>query len=87
MMTALVILLSLSLVPAFIRLVLGPTLPDRVVALDLMSTVGVGMTALLAIIYGRLVFLDIAIVLALISFVGTVAFAHYLERRYRKERR
>lgn len=68
---------------AFIRLVRGPTLPDRVVALDLMGTLGIGIIAGYAVGTGQAVLLDVAVVLALILFLGTVAFAYYLERRIR----
>lgn len=72
--------LSIAVLLAFYRLLRGPTLPDRVVAFDLMAVTGVAMTAVLAITYDEPAFLDIATVLALITFVGTVAFARYLER-------
>ncbi len=73
-------LLSLASVLAFIRLVRGPSLPDRVVALDLLITIGVGFIAVYAITMDQPVFLDVAIVLALTSFLGTIAFAYYVER-------
>ena len=78
-------MLMAALVCAFVRLVRGPTLPDRVVALDLISAVFVGITALYAIVTDQRVLLDVAIVLALISFLGTVAFAQYIEKRARDE--
>lgn len=73
-------LLSIASVLAFIRLVRGPSLPDRVVALDLLITIGVGFIAVYAITMDQPVFLDVAIVLALTSFLGTIAFAYYVER-------
>jgi multicomponent Na+:H+ antiporter subunit F len=63
-----------------IRLVKGPTLPDRVIAIDL---IGVLMVSVLVVMGGMTAeqsFLDVAIVVALISFVGTVAYARYIER-------
>ncbi|MBX3279670.1 MAG: hypothetical protein KF868_16830 [Acidobacteria bacterium] len=73
-------LLGVALVLAFVRLVRGPDLPDRVVALDLMTVVVLGMIAGYGIGAGQPVFLDVAIVLALVSFVATIAFAAYVER-------
>lgn len=73
--------LSLALVLGFVRLVRGPTLPDRVVALELMASLLVGFCALYAVAMGQPVFLDVAIVLALTAFLGAVAFARYLEKR------
>ena len=74
-------LLSLAAVMAFVRLARGPSLPDRVVALDLLSTLAIGIIAVCAIITDRPVVLDVAIVLGLLAFLGTVAFARYLEKR------
>jgi multicomponent Na+:H+ antiporter subunit F len=73
--------LVLAMFLAFYRLVRGPSLPDRVVALDLITVQIAGVLALDTIATGNSVFLDAAIVLALISFLGTVAFARYLERK------
>jgi multicomponent Na+:H+ antiporter subunit F len=74
-------LLTLAVVLAFIRLVRGPGLPDRVVALDLIFTIGIGIIAVYAISTNQPAFLDVAIIAALIAFLGTIAFAYYLERR------
>ncbi len=78
-------LAGLSLFLSFIRLVRGPTLPDRVVALDLMGVQTVGMIAAYAVATDQPVLLDPATVLALVGLLGTVAFARYLERRARDE--
>jgi multicomponent Na+:H+ antiporter subunit F len=74
-------LLALSLVFAFVRLARGPSLPDRVIALDLISVVAVGFIVVYAVRFNQPAFLDVAIILTLITFLGTVAFAYYLERR------
>ncbi|MBI1992811.1 MAG: cation:proton antiporter [Deltaproteobacteria bacterium] len=74
-------MLSVALLLALVRLARGPSLPDRVVALDLMGTLAVGMITVYAMTTQQPVFLDVAIVLALISFLGTVAFARYVEKR------
>lgn len=77
-------MLMLAVILGFLRLLLGPSLPDRVVAFDLMTSLVVGIMLVYTIYTGEEVVLDVAIVLALISFLGTVAFARYLERRGRK---
>ena len=59
---------------------MGPTLPDRVVAIDLIGVLIVGVIVVTAAATGDQTFLDVAIVIALISFVGTVAYARYVER-------
>lgn len=73
-------LLSLAVMLAFVRLARGPSLPDRVIALDLIATLTMGIVAIYAIARNQPTLLDVAIVLALLSFLGTVAFARYLER-------
>ena len=65
---------------AFIRLALGPTMPDRVVALDQMTVSIVAFCGLAAIWSGDAAFLDVALVLALVGFLATVALARFAER-------
>ena len=72
--------LSLSLVLGMVRLVRGPSVADRVVALDLLGVLGVGLTVILAVLSGYAPLLDVGLVVAIVSFIGTVAFARYLER-------
>lgn len=72
--------LGLALLLTLVRLAKGPTLADRVVALDLLGTLGISVVAVVALAARNSVYLDVAIVLALLSFLGTVAFAAYLER-------
>jgi multicomponent Na+:H+ antiporter subunit F len=73
-------LLALAAGLTFIRLAKGPTLPDRVIAIDLIGVVLVCVLVLTAGITTEGAFLDVAMVVALISFVGTVAYARYIER-------
>jgi multicomponent Na+:H+ antiporter subunit F len=73
-------MLALAAILAFVRLVRGPTLPDRVVALDLIGVLMVSLIVVVAAVTGQQAFLDVGIVIALISFVGTVAYSRYIER-------
>jgi multicomponent Na+:H+ antiporter subunit F len=73
-------MLCIAMFLAFWRLLRGPTLPDRVVALDLIALQSVGFIAIYDIVTNDTVFLDVAIVLGLVAFLGTVAFARYVER-------
>jgi multicomponent Na+:H+ antiporter subunit F len=72
--------LIIAIVLATVRLLRGPSLASRVVALDVIAVLGAALTAVFAIQYDVSVFLDVTIILALVSFVGTVAFAYYIER-------
>jgi multicomponent Na+:H+ antiporter subunit F len=73
-------MLALAAALTFIRLVLGPTLPDRVIAIDLIGVRIVCPPVVIAGSTAPAAFLDVAMVIALISFVGTVAYARYIER-------
>ena len=74
-------MLALAATLAFVRMLRGPTVPDRVVALDLIGVLIVCVIVAVAATTGQQAFLDVAIVIALVSFVGTVAYAGYIERR------
>lgn len=78
-------LLTIAVILIFVRFILGPTISDRVVALDLMITAGIGIIAVYSIIENQSTFLDIAMILALIAFLSTVAFAYYLEKRNKND--
>jgi len=73
-------LLSLALLLAFIRLTRGPSLPDRVVALELSASIVVGFVGVHAIDTGISSLLDVAIVIALTAFLAAIGFARFLER-------
>jgi len=72
--------LGVALVLAFVRLVKGPTLPDRIVAMDLFGMLVVGLIVVLAGSSGVRAALEAAIVIALIGFLGTIGYATYVER-------
>lgn len=72
--------MTVALCLAFVRLVKGPSLPDRVVALELFSTLSVGFIGVIAIMYDVASFLDVSIVMALMAFLATIGFSRFLER-------
>ena len=73
-------ILGAALLVALVRIVKGPTLPDRIVAMDLLGVLVVGLIVVLAGSSRVRATLDAAIVIALIGFLGTVAYATYVER-------
>ena len=82
---SIVILLSLAVMSvalclAFVRLFRGPSLPDRVVALELFSSILVGIIGVVAIATDVPSLLDVAIVMALMAFMAAIGFARFLER-------
>jgi multicomponent Na+:H+ antiporter subunit F len=73
--------LLVSFVLAFIRLIIGPTHADRLIAMDLIGSITISFIAVFTMTSGQTAFLDIAITLALVMFVGTVAFVAFMKSR------
>lgn len=78
-------ILAISLLLVFIRLFKGPTTVDRVIALDLLITIGVGVITVYSISTRKPTLMDTGMILALIAFLGTIAFSYYLERRRKND--
>lgn len=75
------IALSLGLLLTVLRILRGPTLPDRVLSLDMLVAIAIGLIAVLAIKSGFNLYIDIAIALGLVGFLATVAFARFILAR------
>ena len=74
-------ILSISMLLTVARVILGPTLPDRVLALDMLVAIAIGFIAVLGIRTGQTLYADIAIALGLVGFLATVAFARFILQR------
>ncbi|TYC56479.1 sodium:proton antiporter [Rhodobacterales bacterium] len=74
-------LLTVSFVIIVVRIIQGPSLPDRVVALDMLVAVGIGFIAAIGVLTGFYLYIDIAITLGLVGFLATVAFARFVLNR------
>jgi multicomponent Na+:H+ antiporter subunit F len=72
-------LLFLSIVISIIRVILGPTAPDRVVGLDTINTIVISSMVIFGAINNNIIYIDVAIVYALLSFISTLFIAKYLE--------
>ena len=79
-----VIIIGLSILAIFLRLVTGPSIEDRIVALDLLSANAIAFIAVYSIQKNTTTFLDVGIIVALLAFLGTVAFGFYLGKRGRQ---
>ena len=79
--------LSLSILAALYRVVKGPSTPDRVMALDNIGVNLIAMVACLSILLRTHVFFDIILLIGILSFVGTIAFARFIERGVAIERK
>ena len=71
-------ILSISMLLTVVRVILGPTLPDRVLALDMLVAIAIGFIAVLGIRTGQTLYADIAIALGLVGFLATMAFARFI---------
>lgn len=78
-LTIAMVLTVIGMVAASIRLILGPSRADRVVALDLITIMLVAIAAQLSLLYKEAAYLDVGLAIALIGFLATVAFARYIE--------
>ncbi|OLN23729.1 Na(+)/H(+) antiporter subunit F [Domibacillus antri] len=74
------IILAIAMLGLVYRLVKGPTTPDRIVALDAMGVNLVSIAAVLSMILNTSNFLDIILLIAILAFIGTVAYAKFLEK-------
>jgi len=74
-------MLLLALLLAFVRLWKGPTITDRIVAMDFIASIATGFVLLYSLLIKRSLFFDIAVIISLISFIGTVAIATYLRQK------
>lgn len=84
LMDAAVLMICVAFFVALVRVVRGPTLPDRVVAVDLIGVSAVCLMVATAAGSKEPAFLDAAVVITLLGFLGTVAYARYAERRTRE---
>jgi multicomponent Na+:H+ antiporter subunit F len=84
LVAAALVMTAAALLIAFVRVVRGPSLLDRVVAVDLISVSSAGLMVLGAVFSEERAFLDAAVIIALLGFLGTVAYARYAEREKRE---
>jgi len=83
--TVLVIAFSMllaALVLAFARLLKGPSINDRIAAMDLIAAVVMGFVLVYSVMINKSIYFDIPVIISLISFIGTVAVSTYLKHRY-----
>jgi len=78
------LILGVGMLLSFVRLLLGPSLPDRVVAADVLATMMIGVLVLTSLTTAQSFLLDIALAIALVVFLGTIALAIAIERGFFK---
>ena len=74
------LLIVLSILGLLIRLYKGPSTPDRIIALDAFGVVIISATGLLSILFGTGFFMEVILLIAIMSFIGTIAFSKFIEK-------
>ncbi len=74
------VLIFFAILFSVIRLIIGRTLVDRIVAVDMLTVISISLIALYAHISGRFVYIDVALVYGLLSFLAVLAIARFLEK-------
>ncbi|CAG9620070.1 Na(+)/H(+) antiporter subunit F1 [Sutcliffiella rhizosphaerae] len=74
------IALTISIIAAIYRVVKGPSMPDRVIALDMIGINLVAAVAVISVLLKTYAFLEVILLIGILSFVGTIAFARFIER-------
>lgn len=80
-LTVVIVVLAASAILVLYRFIKGPTLPDRVTAIDLITTIAIAIIVVFSILWDSPNFFDVAMVLSLISFLGSISYAFYLTKR------
>lgn len=76
------ILLLASFFLAFVRLLKGPSMNDRIAAMDLIASIVMGFVLVYSVLVNNAIYFDIPVIISLISFFGTVAISTYLKQKY-----
>ena len=80
-----IVIISISTLLTLIRFIIGPSLPDRVISLDVFSANLLAVLAIYSVLSGEKAYLDVALIMSLIAFVGTMTFAYYLVQKRKKQ--
>ena len=87
MLTTSLVLFSITIAIATIRIVLGPSMPDRVIGLDMIGVNLIAMIAVISVVMNTKAFLEVILILGILSFIGTIAFSKFIERGVIVERK
>ncbi|WP_100013293.1 Na(+)/H(+) antiporter subunit F1 [Lentibacillus sediminis] len=80
MLSAALVMFGLAGAIALIRIIIGPSLPDRIIALDMIGVILVSVVAVISVILNTRAFLEVILILAILAFISTIAFSRYIER-------
>ncbi len=79
-LTISLVLFGIAIIITFIRIIIGPSLPDRVIALDVIGVLIISAIAIISILFQTKAFFDVILVLGILAFISTISFSKFLER-------
>lgn len=79
-LTISLVLFGVAIAITFVRILLGPSFSDRVIAMDVIGVNLLSAMAILSILYGTKAFLDVILILGILAFISTIAFSRFMER-------
>ncbi len=82
-----VVLFAITIGIAVIRMIIGPSMPDRVIAMDVIGVNLLAMIGVVSVMYGTKAYLEVILILGILSFISTIAFSKYIERGVIVERK
>ncbi|GEN88904.1 Na(+)/H(+) antiporter subunit F1 [Oceanobacillus sp. FSL W8-0428] len=80
MLTVALTFYGISICISVFRIIIGPSLPDRIVALDMIGVMLVSSIAIVSVMLTTTAFLEVILILAILAFISTIAFSKYIER-------
>lgn len=87
MITTALVFFAIAIGMAVIRIILGPSMPDRVLALDVIGVNLIASIAVISVLMNTKVYLEVILILGILSFVGTIAYSKFIERGVVVERK
>lgn len=87
MLTISLILVGIATIITFIRVLIGPTFPDRVIAMDVVGVNLISAIAIVSILFNTRAFFDVILVLGILAFISTISFSKFIERGVIVERK
>lgn len=82
-----VILFAITIAIAVLRMIIGPSMPDRVIAMDVIGVNLLALIGVVSVMYGTKAYLEVILILGILSFISTIAFSKYIERGVIVERK
>ncbi|MBD7907396.1 Na(+)/H(+) antiporter subunit F1 [Sporosarcina gallistercoris] len=82
-----VVLFAVTIAIAVLRLIIGPSMPDRVIAMDVIGVNLLATIGVVSIVNGTKAYLEVILILGILSFISTIAFSKYIERGVIVERK